>query len=156
MWQKSHEPLPVRQTVEKTKILAANHIFVVGSILMLHMRNVFCILSESYSLSVFDTGDYCSILCNHILLLLTHHRYEIFGDNTFRISASPGTLPLDHYPCSGILLTYFASFLLPQFFCGKLLRYADISGHYETEVLPPDVPDGLYQRFQKRELFSFD
>lgn len=75
--------------MEKTKILAANHIFVVGSILMLHMLNVFYILSVSYSLSVFDTGDYCSSLCNNILLLLTRRRYEIFLDNTFRISASP-------------------------------------------------------------------
>ena len=64
--------------MEKTKILAANHIFMVGSILMLHMLNVFYILSVSYSLGVFDTGDYCSSLCNYILPLLTHRRYEIF------------------------------------------------------------------------------
>lgn len=123
----------------------------VGSILMLHMLNVFCILSVSYSLSVFDTGDYCSSLCNHILLLLTRRRYEIFLDNTFQISASPRTLPLDHYLCSGILLTCFASYLLPQVFCGRILRYTDIPGRYETAVLPLDVPDGLYQRSQKRE-----
>lgn len=64
--------------MEKIKILAANHIFVVGSILMPHMLNVFYILLALYGLDVFDTGDYCSILCNHILLLLIHRRYEIF------------------------------------------------------------------------------
>ena len=63
--------------MEKTKIFA-DHFFVVGSILTLYMLNVFYILSVSYSLSVFEIGDYCSILCNPILLLLTLRKYEIF------------------------------------------------------------------------------
>ena len=118
---------------------------------MQHLSNGFYILSASYGLSASDTDDYYNNLCNRIWPPLVPHMFEISSGNTFLISASHRTLPLVRYQYIGILLTCFASYLLPQVFCGRILRYTDIPGRYETAVLPLDVPDELYQKSQKRE-----